>query len=80
MSKFTPGPWEIWKLYEQGVSEPNTYVADVGGIYIVSSQPLGSIVADANLIAAAPEMYEALKPFANLECPVEANEPDSKTI
>jgi len=35
---------------------------------------------DAQLICAAPDMYEALKPFANLELPIEATEPDSKIV
>jgi len=38
------------------------------------------IAVKTRLIDAAPELYEALKPFANLECPTEANEPDSKII
>lgn len=50
MSKFTPGPWEAKNIFENWViTDSHDLIIDIRG-----SQ------ANAKLVAAAPEMYEAL--------------------
>ena len=56
--KYTPGPWEasngnIWTEGEQ------VFVAMTNGV------PIGDSLKNAELIAAAPEMYEALRNLEN---------------
>lgn len=66
MSKFTPGPWhkqqltKSWGIYDQ----QGTSVARVADAYGVASERRQ---ADARLIAAAPEMYEALRQIVMLD-------------
>lgn len=63
MSRHTPGPWSLRESYDRG--EPSGYV--VSGEYENTADViLGSFgdketEANAYLIAAAPEMYEALR-------------------
>ena len=61
MEKFTKGPWRVsvcfvrrTPLVQRGMS---------GGFYVTDDDDLRAI-ADANLIASAPEMYEMLKSVA----------------
>lgn len=59
MPKFTPGPWEVSKVYgQQGliVALGGEAIASVTGYYTRAGQTEGN----ARLIAAAPELYEAL--------------------
>jgi len=58
-TKWTPGPWVAY------LGNKYMHVKSVDGSYVMEAQSThGGIVrqhADANLIAAAPELYEALK-------------------
>ena len=68
MNNFTPGPWRVY------ASHPSVYADGQGSIAILSTRngfqkgtsPRGKsqAIADANLMAAAPEMYEALRVLA----------------
>jgi len=63
MGKHTPGPWKTVRpesQYSNSVrvfTERSQYLATVGG----SDQLLDEIIANARLIAAAPELLEALQ-------------------
>lgn len=58
-AKFTPGPWEMFHTKERtGVCEKLANIAVTSGHD--SNRDEGEVIANANLIAAAPEMYEAL--------------------
>lgn len=66
-NKHTPGPWEVASCPESG-----PYIREVPS-YKIRSWPVPETIigelsneADANLIAAAPEMYEALKTYIRL--------------
>ncbi|WP_064746780.1 hypothetical protein [Lysobacter antibioticus] len=61
--KFTPGPWVVDE-YEGAQSASGELIMWFGGY-----GDAGCIVKDADraLIAAAPELYEALAPFAEFE-------------
>ena len=62
MTKHTPGPWEVRKAENGHTSvypiQGRERVADV---YCPLDHPTGNLNANARLIAAAPEMLEALK-------------------
>ena len=58
MSKWTPGPWHMWKTVA-GEFAVDAASVTVGRINDLSDETM----ANARLIAAAPEMYEALKAF-----------------
>ena len=65
MSNFTPGPWKVcgsgeFIIAAKGNAKIMTAVASVSGIKVNPERTK----ADARLIAAAPEMYEALKEVA----------------
>ena len=68
MSKHTPGPWEYsadWSEYDSIHTE---FSLDAGDTNIISGcgccgSPTISSEADARLIAAAPELLEALEAF-----------------
>jgi hypothetical protein len=62
MSKHTPGPWTVLVNEESPYGEiyapkRETMVAAMIG----NGQPLAEVMSDANLIAAAPAMLQALK-------------------
>ena len=58
MSEHTPGPWRIHATDETLVIGPDRYeIACMSGNYASDYEKMG---ANATLIAAAPEMYEAL--------------------
>jgi hypothetical protein len=66
MSKHTPGPWEVVsKAGYPAVFGGNRVLCSPGGYSIGELKgdkaKAAEIVANANLIAAAPEMYEALQ-------------------
>ena len=65
MSGHTPGPWE-WKPHGEGYTDYGLYgpngeeIADDGSAWGEYKQAIDPNGANARLIAAAPEMYEAL--------------------
>ena len=66
--KFTPGPWKVQRtnqgvFIEGNVEKPIGYLAQVRGIYRDGNRVMED--ANAALIAAAPELYEALKNIAS---------------
>jgi hypothetical protein len=64
MSNRTPGPWETYEFDDQiGVSGNYADVADCTGLEyrFDSSRSREEILANARLIAAAPDLLEALK-------------------
>ena len=69
--KFTPGPWEIIGQFEDRIyHEPSdTVVAQAWypGASNKSPSPADTMKANARLIAAAPDMYEALKEIARAD-------------
>jgi len=83
MSKFTPGPWKWTAGWSMGPSEKDGTSCvqnDKGDLVFHSCDgcSLEPSEADANLIAAAPEMYEALKELLDAtpqeECGPDCNE------
>lgn len=73
--KFTPGPWTLTKngevLCGEAVPIPRIEIAEVfdevGHSYFVASNAVpGDSHYDAHLIAAAPDLYEALENVRNL--------------
>jgi hypothetical protein len=62
-TKFTPGPWEkkFNYLRVQAVAEPKVAIC-----YTDTFGTSGQGVGNANLIAAAPEMFEALENLVEL--------------
>lgn len=67
---YTPGPWNTKHQFNvmgesHGVS---ISVASCGGWDTNMFDPTEEQIANAQLIAAAPDMYEALKPFAEFAC------------
>ena len=70
-AKFTPGPWAydgdyIWAESIGGyVADPNTEDM-TGGDCVARNESHGAIAANARLIAAAPELYEALRELIRL--------------
>jgi len=59
MNKFTPGPWKIDQrtVYALDVYGVNRFYASVHGVHT----PTAEIEANARLIAAAPDLLEALE-------------------
>lgn len=70
-AKHTPGPWE-WEEDDTGsmflVSRSSIY--GVLAVFVRGRDDYGILVSpfDAQLIAAAPELLEALDPFAQFAC------------
>lgn len=62
MDKYTPGPWRI--TYSGHVCSENDLTL------VAVAQHSRSIDANARLIAAAPELLEALRPFAETDLTV----------
>ena len=62
---FTPGPWEVVMHerfpFQREVKAENEYICDMEGL---SDDDMPTVHANARLIAAAPEMYAALKVLA----------------
>lgn len=71
-SKFTPGPWAAHRStrddgsWLMAIDMPNGYKEDYA--WISNDREPGSEWANAHLIAAAPEMYEALNLLLNDNC------------
>ncbi|MHB1419526.1 MAG: hypothetical protein ACYCX4_08020 [Bacillota bacterium] len=73
MSEFTPGPWKLDKFYKANIAEGfSKVIAGVHNGKVVADWPQGTNTSpqehhsNANLIAAAPDMYEALEELFNL--------------
>lgn len=71
-TKFTPGPWTLTEGYKQKVfaqSDAMTvcdirgwgYLTGLGGLHLPVDKAVAIQDANAHLIAAAPELYEALE-------------------
>ena len=64
MSKHTPGPWKVVSAYEWNADQ-GPRVAQIEHLYVISAiedrSLLGMVQADACLIAAAPDLFEALE-------------------
>lgn len=61
-TKFTPGPWELSlevPNWGEGEDDPEFYSVYIGGEAV--DVPTDNAKADANLIAAAPDLYAALE-------------------
>ena len=67
MSAHTPGPWEVYGRDSYGGVHVGTVADDPGHIVTVGEGTLENNEADARLIAAAPELAEALE--AMRRCP-----------
>ena len=63
MSKFTPGPWHVegYEFTRDLVGGTIVQKYTVMSVDFDESDKFGQLVANARLIAKAPEMYEALK-------------------
>lgn len=57
MSKHTPGPWHIDGSKQEGLTVRNGQAA----VAVIPGYGVGQRMEDARLIAAAPELLEALK-------------------
>lgn len=64
----TPGPWNLIWWGNEAYPYPLTILADNDGAWIARDGTVGN-PADAHLIAAAPDMLEALEEIASLETP-----------
>ena len=73
MSKHTPGPWKWDGHIEQAIITADSGEEVLWGCGCCDSPRLLS-EADAHLIAAAPELLEALKEIANMGVPVQKTE------
>lgn len=68
-NKHTPGPWKLsGRIVDKELCNYTATITDKDGNEIVNC--IGKQSHNARLIAAAPEMYEALKEF--LECGINA--------
>jgi hypothetical protein len=69
MSKHTPGPWTIHRHSSTSVQGSRGFVVANTGGWLTTSLDIESVVkeqeANARLIAAAPELLEALEKLAN---------------
>lgn len=65
MSAHTPGPWRVIETHL--LPHDGDHVADMSnGLMVVASAKLGDPLADARLIATAPELLEALEWLADI--------------
>ena len=86
-TKFTPGPWEVrngqkriiivqgHKFIEEGI-----YVAEVSREAWRPEERKDSALPDAHLIAAAPELYEALEKLLRLHDQCYCDEPELPSL
>jgi hypothetical protein len=71
MSKYTPGPWRLndntkyWKnnIFSVTVRKHGVHAAAVANIPARATIPVSEAWANARLISAAPELFEALNTF-----------------
>lgn len=70
-TQFAPGPWSVHPVDDTMVARqlPSGEWEEVAAIDGDYNQPdlWPTMEANARLIAAAPDLYEALKPFANMD-------------
>lgn len=70
MSKHTPGPWEACALFSASENHHGFFIGEPNGYRIATVIPMDCDgiegLANARLIAAAPEFLEALRTFANV--------------
>jgi len=80
--KFTPGPWKVnfedyTKPYVEIINEDNIVITQMpdGEIIVGDKTMLGleNIEANINLIAAAPDLYEALEAYDKAEADILEN-------
>jgi len=64
--KFTPGPWKAIATAFDLETAQNAIVGSFDVILPAQSMSVPEMVENANLIAAAPDMYEALKALTDL--------------
>jgi hypothetical protein len=66
LTKFTPGPWEISKS-ASSINGARILSVDkwVASVTRKADKPFDQKIADAHLIAAAPELYEELERYVN---------------
>lgn len=72
-NKFTPGPWQV--IDYAGRADYNKAVANSEGVVLAEIVDFCNDKENANLIAAAPEMYELLKGVCR-ECLLRDHETD----
>ena len=72
-AQFTPGPWSTERDRAKSISiyGGSTFI---GEVYNEVDEPSLEEQANTNLIAAAPEMYEALKRLAELQRKLHSND------
>jgi len=87
MSKHTPGPWHVGPSKLRGSNSPNGAQITTDDGFVVVSMPqkadrsLDTKMADARLIAAAPDLLSALKTaFMYVNDTVIADHPDWQEI
>lgn len=71
--KWTPGPWKVFVFDPTNAKNPNIGLWTVEGLTNVANH---CTMYDAHLIAAAPELYEALFEIANETIQDDCGEPD----
>ena len=65
MSKHTPGPWAAWSPAQTPSVNPQGAAFVVGPARIMMDRSSGFSLADADLIAAAPDLLEACEAHIN---------------
>lgn len=82
----TPGPWRAISLgWGMQILPPQDYrkisvIAAIGDDEKAGPHRTAEVKANALLMAAAPDLLAALRPFANLWRPAMADQPDEKPI
>ena len=71
--KYTPGPWKFVKgKFNGGAGSSVSGIGSIRcgseGFYICEIEDADEHEANANLIKASPDLFEALEPFANFAC------------
>ncbi len=70
MTAHTPGPWQVWDAMEGNTAKLHVGIVQQNGSVRLASLPnmsaIGEDEANARLIAAAPEMLEALEAITGL--------------
>lgn len=85
MSKHTPGPWEVQPVAEDGKERGQAFIvgANLGGLVGVAlpwpteydTGDFSRVLANARLIAAAPDLLEALKKLLRDEAVLDDDDP-----
>jgi hypothetical protein len=72
---FTPGPWEVDML-----SEVSAEIRPVDEFTVIARVTRIDTATNAKLIAAAPELYEALGPFGDIDGEGDEDFPDEAKV